>query len=668
MAYQTKYLVEFADYLKLQWKIEFLTDPWAGDPISLIATGDPLHIEFLSDSDEFNNPIRPSKAIINVYSLTDFALLDFYSDQDFRIKCNIYCGANIYWIGFVITGEYQEPYDCVPYPVKITCIDGLNYLKNIRYDDGATPPVYYNGRTLESQIIIDILAKIQIIDFIEYINIYEAAMDATVDDSPMDQLKIDVDIFQDMYCYEVLAELLKKYNAVIRQVEGYIVIYRPIELGNGYVYGRIFTSATAKSSTYFFPDQYINRASIASNLKQFPGSVLMIKAPVKKITFSQDYGYKESWIDNWKFPSSKFFSGLPDQWSKVGIYVAATPTANAISSEKSGVIVVSNGDPAPDVGNYLYQVFGIYSIATSDLFVIEFTYLLYNPTSTLVSGMVIYVEIKNNGGTKFLYEVDGNTCAWSNTQAYISITLDSPVGSTGWITYSRKILTGIPTSSSYKISLFPVASNTVMVAFKDIKFYSSSSEISSMSTYGGIYTKPKTSWITQDPMRPAPLVMNTVQLPSTTIIIKEVAPIVLKEYIVTNALNGKELALDFLVGDVTDSNIDNVIEQFTGSLATWTSGIYIANALVWSTRSPGAENKPVIEIIGGEIGNQYSRPKQLIQFALKETDPADTVLNILGNVQDSINKVGGVNRKFVFNAGEFSVKERTWSADFLEII
>ena len=212
MAWGTKYRIEFKDILGLDWKILIQEEPDPGSIIDLVATGDPLHFDLLSDSDEFNDPIRPSKAIFNVWSTTDFMLTSLYSDEDFKYKVIIYKGAagtDVYWTGFIVTGEYSEPYDCTPYPVQITAVDGLNYLKNILYDDAGT---YYNGRELESKIIMDILTKIQITGFTEYVNLYEVEMDITSDDSPMDQLKIDVDIFQDMNCYEVLFHILKKYN------------------------------------------------------------------------------------------------------------------------------------------------------------------------------------------------------------------------------------------------------------------------------------------------------------------------------------------------------------------------------------------------------------------------------------------------------------------------
>ena len=204
MSYSNKYLVEFSSVQGHDWKIEIQEDGWAGSVTSLTATGDPLHIEFNTDSDSFNEPIRPSKAVFNVISLTDFQLTDFYTEQDFRLKVIISLNTVLFWQGFIITGEYSEPYECTPYEVKITAVDGLNYLKELKYADtitisGGTETItYYDGRQYESKIILDILGKIGITGFREYVNIYEENMSDGTGDSPLDQVAIDVDVFKDI--------------------------------------------------------------------------------------------------------------------------------------------------------------------------------------------------------------------------------------------------------------------------------------------------------------------------------------------------------------------------------------------------------------------------------------------------------------------------------------
>jgi hypothetical protein len=43
-------------------------------------------------------------------------------------------------------------------------------------------------------------------------------------------------------------------------------------------------------------------------------------------------------------------------------------------------------------------------------------------------------------------------------------------------------------------------------------------------------------------------------------------------------------------------------------------------------------------------------------------------LNIIGNIQDSLNLISGEKRKFVFNSGSLDAKNDMWTADLLEII
>jgi len=131
MAFATKYRIAFYDVWKLYWEVLVQEDGFADTLMDLKGTGSPLTIEYLSDSDEFNEPIRPSKAVINIQCETDFLLTDLYSDQDFKYKVIVNQGATLKWQGFVTTSEYSEPYDCVPFPVTVTAIDGLNYLKDI---------------------------------------------------------------------------------------------------------------------------------------------------------------------------------------------------------------------------------------------------------------------------------------------------------------------------------------------------------------------------------------------------------------------------------------------------------------------------------------------------------------------------------------------------------
>ena len=57
----------------------------------------------------------------------------------------------------------------------------------------------------------------------------------------------------------------------------------------------------------------------------------------------------------------------------------------------------------------------------------------------------------------------------------------------------------------------------------------------------------------------------------------------------------------------------------------------------WNTRG-GSESKPLLEIIGDEIANQMSRPRQYLSLPIMESNQTPNV-NLLGNFQDVLNSI-----------------------------
>lgn len=670
MALYQKYKIEFQCFRGIQdWAIKVFQD-LTSDPgiTNLIATGDPLHIEYLSSSDEFNEPVRASKAVFNAYSVTDFQLNDLFVVEDRKTPIEIYCDGDLYWKGFLQAGEYSEPYKDVPYPVQITALDGIQLLKNILYKYETTLPddTYYNGRIVISEILCDICAKIGFTGFTEYVNLYETNMIKTINDSALEQSYIDVDIFKDMYCWEVLEELLKPFNAVVRQIGGQIVVYRPIELDQNIVFGRIFTSAYSKTTTSFGPAQSINRIATPSGLLQFPGSVRMQKGPAKKITLTQDYGWKESWIDNWEL---KGFDNVLDTypgWISSNVY----PIGDTIPGEKDGLSITAISISPPHA-YYATQVFGQFALTTTtDVFGFEFDYLFYNYLgSTLTAAITFFIQVTNLAGTYWLREAGGASSElleWHTSESWIMITKTSlEPGSTGWSTYKRKF-TGLPVTGAYTITIYGPASDgsvAFLGAIKNIKFYTSSHSIVMMDLGFKMRHRkkgfhPMVFWNKNS----GPYTYDTQLLP-----VEQFLTILSKEYEVTNAIAGKDLAYEYIIGDVlsTDADVENITEQFAGSIQVTMS---LINSGVWATRAPGGEDRPILEVIGGEIGGQYSRNTDFIQMEIQEADVASPALNLMGCFSDSLNLINEVPRRFIFNAGTYNVKRRLWTADLLEII
>lgn len=662
MAIYSTYLIEFKDFLSLDWSIEVMQDLTV-DPgqTTLLATGNPLTIEFNADSDEFNDPLRTSKAICRVYSQTDFQLLPLFASEDLSAPVYIKCGGNDYWQGFVKANEYEEPYTCPPYPVSITAVDGLSLLKNMLFKYQTTEPddTYYEGRTLISEILINIAAKIGFTGFTEYINIYETNMSKDEEDSPFDQTYVDVDIFKDMYCDEVLQEILKPFNAVIRQVAADLVIYRPTELPGAIVYGRKFTNSTSKSGVSITPEQFINRSATPTDLLQFPNSVLMQKGPAKKITLTQDYGNKESWIDNFEL-KGETFDGVTvsyQGWTTSNVY----PIGNTIPGEKDGAAINAISITPPH-SYYISQQFGFNAKAsTTDWMGFEFDYLFFNLITTQIDATItFYIEVKVSDNSYYLDESNEVYCNWLASQAYIRINKTSlQPGSSGWTTYKR-MFRSLPADGPYTITVYgPYSDGSVdfMGVIKNIKFFASSSSIVMKDVGFKIPVKrkgfhlfnKKWKWITQ--LLPFP----------------EFISIVSKDYEIKNNINGTELAYEYILGDVSDIDADivNVIEQFAGAFAVTDA---MLNSENWSQRTPGSGTHPILELTGGEIGAQYSRITHFLSMVIREMDETAPVLNLLGCFIDAINTIESLPRKFIFNAGELDVKNRQWTADLLELV
>lgn len=570
MAWDVKYYCEWTDLLGLDWRVDIEKDG-SFTAEAMQVTGNPLEIEYLSPSDDlFESNIRGSIAKLNIYSITHFQWSEFYAVEDREYRMSIYyddSGDVLFWRGYIISDGYQEPYNTIPYATTIVASDGLGMLKEhiYKYTVATVDDTYYNGRMLASQIILDILGKIGYTTFTEYVNIYEESMNTTVNDSPMDQIKIDVDVFKDMYCYDVLCEILKLFNAVIRTVNGVMTIYRPIELIQATICGRIFTAATTKTSTSFAPLQYINRSTNISDINDFNGGTLMIQKPAKKVTITQDYGNKESWIENWKFEGAKWSGGGvavwdAENWTRTGITAGQIYPISIGKPDESEGCVLTSSNINPNFTDWISQSFGIYAITSTETMCFQFEYQWFNRTGEAVPIDAFYFGIKDDSSDYSLSVIDETYCEWVTPAVKMLISVTGlPDGDSGWLTWKR-LFTGLDMNGPFTItfySLFDVYPS-VNIGFRNVEFFASSDEILiKKRKHKGPFPK-FARWILKN------IDKNYKDYISTYI---DNIETVERDYTKTNAINGIELAGNVTLGDVSDTTLDNVIEQFDGSLA-----------------------------------------------------------------------------------------------------
>jgi hypothetical protein len=555
MSFGTKYRCEFYDLGGLDWKVDF---EWSGyDPGSGItemqASGNPLTIEPLADADDLHeSPIHGTKADLRVMATSSFQYDPFYVLGDTEVRTSIYRNGSLYFRGYVLPSSLSEPYNDTPYEVTISSADGLGYLRQVKYDDDGAP---YEGRMRESQVILDILAKIGFSTFTEIINIYEENMADGTGDSPIDQTLFDVSVLEDMYCYEALEYMLSKWDAIIRQKNGVFYIFRPTEL-KGTAYYRIFTAATVKTSGSFNPAISISRSGTPSDVRDTNGGVKMLINPVKKLTIRHDLGWKESWIKNWEFKGETFDGTDFAHWAQAAS-TNAVEVESVVPGEFNGVYLNSF---SVAYAYYIEQVFSPQAApSVTDGFYLELDFLFFNGTAALIASTSFYVLLAVGSSTyKYFEVISEDAGAWSDSVQRNAITADAPVGSSGWINWKRKI-TGVDIGSQYTIIIYSSNKTGARVAVRNVRWTASSVQITTMSsviTDTGM-RRIRTSTLSNTGFtRPKKIYTfrNTLE--------KIYTPI-------TNAINGDELDLDYILGDVlaADAGIDNILEQFAGALS-----------------------------------------------------------------------------------------------------
>lgn len=657
MAYGVKYRVEHTDNNGLTWKVDFLFPDYEGSVTDLKHTGDPLKFHYDNESDDIFSPIKPTIAEVNVYALAQFSLADMYSYNYKHIQVEIYQDdTNLFFKGFVNSSAHKEPYADTPYPVTIHCTDGLDLLKDLIYD---TSDLISTDLVSVRSHIDRILMQLGYDEkwFFEYINLYDAEFDDGYADSAIGQAYMQWLLYEDRNCAEALEKLLRSFNAVIRQKDGYFRIYRPKAL-TAQVYGRRPTY-TDWEATNYNPEQFINRISSASSFKEAGGTLMMLP-PAKKVIIKQDYGIRDSWILNHKFTVDTYDGETFRHWSK---YKAAViqPLKIFVPTENEGMVLTSK-DTYPTHAKGIKQDFGRYAVQdTTGIYELSFDYLFINQTAGDKS-VTFYLRIEDSNTTKQLKNYDSNYLQWDTAPQYVSVSETVTPGVSEWKSYKRLII-GVDASvlQFLKIVIWSLDSSygNVYHAIKNVRFNATSNEIGTKLVKPGIPLIHVMEFNDQ----------KVVTVYKKVNVIDEYIPVMENVIEKENDTEGVTIEQNVILGDVLDTGLTNVIPQFNGALFKYKSGSppTVPKTSSWHTQHASPEeNIPLMNLIINEIAEQYAVPRQMLQVHLQETSQAPAI-NIIGNFQDNLNKKGLVNRIFVMNRATFNVKPREWDMDLVEI-
>jgi len=448
MSYSDLYKIQYYDFFNVKTEIYIKKLDYGGASTDISCGEDPMRITLNNEGSEKFQTVRGTSVEVDLLSETDFQFISLHTSDFKQYQIQIDKGGTIYWKGWLLPDYYQEPYTETPYVVTIHASDGLGLLKN--YDLVNSNGSHLTGKLAIGDILNQIFLKIGTeLNLYENINIYEDNINSTAADSVMYQIYIDCAIFYDIEgnpisCYDALVEILKPLNAYITQSEGAWHIIRVPTNKSSYT-RRLWTWNNVVGFTYdsnaaYDPQLSTTSAGIAlASLVRFVGNTLTVSPPWNEFTIRQDYGTKESIIDNGEFNYDGFMWNGVRWWVSHWVDIN-TPDYEPSSKSKNPEVffghTLTSGHPNfikffaryVSEDEYCLQINGtnavianatgvvnseidlVASITDSLLFHFEFS------TNSVTAE--IYLEISIIGATTQYMSSDGT---WGAAQAYITI-------------------------------------------------------------------------------------------------------------------------------------------------------------------------------------------------------------------------------------------------------
>lgn len=204
------------------WRVDILKKGILTNPPVIkeyTATGTPLRFSMLSGN--LTDPIKTSEAIIDLFNMSDFDAIKFFSTNNRQHRANIYKDSVLYWSGYIQSDIWNEPFTTTPYPSTITFIDGLSMLKNIDFkmENGQIWHGYGTPISLIAIMLAPLRLGRDIVDCLNY-TFDETSFtywptQAYKRHSFLAQTRINTHMLEGMTCYEALETLLSSFCARI---------------------------------------------------------------------------------------------------------------------------------------------------------------------------------------------------------------------------------------------------------------------------------------------------------------------------------------------------------------------------------------------------------------------------------------------------------------------
>ncbi|WP_421944349.1 hypothetical protein [Pedobacter sp.] len=422
MAYGLKYYSEFTSEMGVNYKVQIFQKDYASATTELVMGGEPVVINYNGDEAKFST-IRGSECAVTFFAKFDYQFTEIVKadKNDFQIR--ILKNNNLYWQGYVIQDNYNEPFMPLPYLVTIRATDGLGDLKFYDYKD-LSSNLFLNKQS-QIEVILACLSNLKNGIQVSVANdLYELRIDKNdASNEALNRIFINPFVYlkdgeKVANCAEVLTSILEIYNCYIYYKEGVYYIDRVNYKLNNVITRRVYNiDFNAPSSLV----NYVTSSNILGSINS-SGSLRLVNAdanftyqtPYKYLNIENDNSVPDSLILNNQFLNWNSSNTVPDYWSNNGLNYLKTGNTKSNSILKVTSIVDNDASitatssnlslPNNNFTNIMYQ---------GDSFKVKLAYY---------GNIRLAIKLSNGTTNNWLYK-NADTYTWSSTFRFINIQL-----------------------------------------------------------------------------------------------------------------------------------------------------------------------------------------------------------------------------------------------------
>lgn len=215
MAYQVKYKYSFKAYGGHDVEVRFFYKDYSG-PERVLNPGPQAMVlrEYNSEADLFKY-IRPLQADLQILAGPEISMDEFIVEEDDGIRVHVYFNGAVFWLGWLLQEDYQEPWVSTKHYITLRASDWLGQVKQ----DGVTN---MTGLVSCDQILGNTLlgTPINSAGGITYINnlFYDGMLDTTDGEyHPLNQAYVDFRTFEGDDNNRILEKINKAWSQTIFQ-------------------------------------------------------------------------------------------------------------------------------------------------------------------------------------------------------------------------------------------------------------------------------------------------------------------------------------------------------------------------------------------------------------------------------------------------------------------